>query len=86
MLPGIKLFDLTGRVAIVTGGSKGLGQAMASGLASAGADVVLSSRHGEEAAAAAEQIAQDFGNRAVGLAADVTRPDDVQAMVDRTIS
>ena len=41
MLPGIKQFDLTGRVAIVTGGSKGLGSAMAAGLASAGADVVL---------------------------------------------
>ena len=37
MLPGIKLFDLTGRAAIITGGSKGLGHAMAAGLASAGA-------------------------------------------------
>ena len=52
MLPGIKQFDLTGRAAIVTGGSKGLGFAMAAGLASAGADVVLASRHEEEAVAA----------------------------------
>lgn len=86
MLPGIKLFDLTGKVAIVTGGSKGLGQAMSAGLASAGADVVLSSRHGDEAAAAAKQISQDFGRRAVGVAADVTSPAAVQALVDRTIT
>lgn len=86
MLPGIKLFDLTGKVAIVTGGSKGLGLAMAAGLASAGADVVLSSRHGDEAAAAAKQISQDFGRRAVGVAADVTSPAAVQALVDRTIT
>ena len=40
-LPGIKLFNLTGRTALITGGSKGLGYAMAAGLASAGADVML---------------------------------------------
>ena len=43
-----KLFDLTGRVALVTGGSKGLGKAMATGFAEAGADVVISSRHENE--------------------------------------
>ena len=41
MLPGIKQFDLTGKSAIITGGSKGLGEAMAAGLASAGANVLL---------------------------------------------
>ena len=55
MLPGIKLFDLSGRVAVVTGGSKGLGAAMASGLASAGADLVLVSRHQEELESAAKR-------------------------------
>ena len=45
MLPGIKQFDLTGKTAIVTGGSKGLGQAMAEGLASAGANLLLTSRN-----------------------------------------
>jgi len=42
------LFDLSGRVALVTGGSKGLGKAMARGFAEAGADIVISSRHEDE--------------------------------------
>jgi len=53
-LPGIRLFDLQGRAALVTGGSRGLGLAMAAGLASAGADVMLASRHLEEAEVAAD--------------------------------
>lgn len=72
MLPGIKLFDLTGRSAVITGGSKGLGFAMAAGLASAGANVLLVSRHLDEAEKAAAEIARDFGRRALGIAADVT--------------
>jgi NAD(P)-dependent dehydrogenase (short-subunit alcohol dehydrogenase family) len=85
MLPGIKQFDLTGRVAVVTGGSKGLGQAMAAGLASAGADLLLTSRHADEAQAAASRISQDHGHRAVGIAADVSNSDQVQAMVARAL-
>ncbi|MDQ3621116.1 MAG: SDR family oxidoreductase [Verrucomicrobiota bacterium] len=79
-LPGIKLFDLTGRVAVVTGGSKGLGQAMAAGLASAGAGVMLVSRHGDEANAAAEEIARSFGRKAFGVEADVIRPEQAEAI------
>jgi NAD(P)-dependent dehydrogenase (short-subunit alcohol dehydrogenase family) len=86
MLPGLKQFDLTGRAAIITGGSKGLGEAMAAGLASAGADLVLASRHANEAEAVARQVAADFGRRAIGVAADVTNPADVQRLVDRTLS
>ncbi|WP_437224226.1 SDR family NAD(P)-dependent oxidoreductase [Planctomicrobium sp. SH661] len=82
MLPGIRLFDLTGKSAIITGGSKGLGLAMAAGLASAGADVLLTSRHADEAQAAAEEIARDFGHRALGMAADVTDPGQVDGMVN----
>lgn len=80
-LPGIKLFDLTGRVALVTGGSKGLGHAMAAGLASAGADVILVSRHANEAQAAAEGIARDHGRKAIGRACDVTVPAEVDALL-----
>ncbi len=86
MLPGIKQFDLTGRAAIVTGGSKGLGQAMAAGLASAGADVLLTSRNAEEAEAAAAGIAADYGHKAIGIKADVSSPEEVDGMVERALS
>ncbi|WP_417375721.1 SDR family NAD(P)-dependent oxidoreductase [Gimesia maris] len=86
MLPGIKLFDLTGRVAIITGGSKGLGSAMAEGLASAGADLLLTSRNQDEVEATAAQIQSDYGNKVIGMAADVTDPDQVAAMTERAIS
>lgn len=80
-LPGIQQFDLTGRTALITGGSKGLGLAMAAGLASAGADVVLLSRHLDEAQSAAAKIAADHGHRALGLVADVTSAEEVESAV-----
>ena len=85
MLPGLKLFDLTDHVAIVTGGSKGLGKAMAAGLASAGASVVLVSRNQAEADAAAAEIARDHGPEAVGIEADVTDTAAVDQLVDSTL-
>ena len=85
MLPGIKLFNLTGRVAIITGGSKGLGAAMAAGLASAGADVVLASRHLDEVQQVATEIARDYGHRAIGVACDVTKSAEVEALVATTL-
>ena len=85
MLPGIKLFDLTGRVALVTGGSKGLGTAMAEGLASAGADVVLVSRKEQDVTDVAARITKEYGHQAVGLGGDVTKPEDVQRVVAATI-
>lgn len=85
MLPGIKLFDLTGRVAIVTGGSKGLGLAMAEGFASAGASVMLVSRHGEEAQTAADKISHDYHRKSVGFSADVTAADQVETMIAAAI-
>lgn len=73
-------FRLDGRVALVTGGSKGLGKSMALGLAQAGATVVLCSRHLDECEAAAKEIASETGREGIGLAADVTKEDDVKAL------
>jgi len=85
-MTGLKLFDLTGRVAVITGGSKGLGLSMASGLASAGADLVIVSRHQAEAAAVAEQLASQFGRRAIGVQADVTVENDTKALAERVMN
>ena len=85
MLPGIRQFELTGRTAIVTGGTKGLGRAMAEGLASAGADVVVTSRHSDEAESVAGEIAKDYGVRALGMGGDVAAPDEVNAVIEKTV-
>jgi NAD(P)-dependent dehydrogenase (short-subunit alcohol dehydrogenase family) len=85
MLPGIKLFDLTDRVAIVTGGSKGLGEAMAEGLASAGAKVALSSRHQSEVDEVARRIADEYGTETLAVQADVTKNSEVKTLVEQTI-
>lgn len=82
VLPGIKQFELHDRVAIITGGSKGLGKAMAAGLASAGANLVLVSRNQTEVEAAATEISRDYGVQAIGLQADVTLEDQVLGVVD----
>jgi NAD(P)-dependent dehydrogenase (short-subunit alcohol dehydrogenase family) len=85
MLPGIKLFDLTGRAAIITGGSKGLGAAMAEGLASAGASVLLVSRNLDECQATADEIASGYGVKTAAIQADVSNPEDVDAMIAKAI-
>jgi NAD(P)-dependent dehydrogenase (short-subunit alcohol dehydrogenase family) len=58
---------------------------MAQGLASAGADVILVSRHEDQAKAAADEIAKAYGRRAEGLRADVTNPAEVEALVARVL-
>jgi NAD(P)-dependent dehydrogenase (short-subunit alcohol dehydrogenase family) len=68
-----KLFDLTGRVALVTGGSKGLGKAMARAFAEAGADVLISSRHEEELRCALGEILQGTGRQGRYFVADLSR-------------
>lgn len=85
MLPGIKQFDLTGKSAIITGGSKGLGLAMAEGLASAGADVMIVNRTEQDGKTVARQLASDYGIRAEAFVADITSPTDTEAMVKAAI-
>src|SRR5579871_3034695 len=74
------LFDLSGRVALVTGGSKGLGKAMAQGFASAGADVVISSRHENELQAAVKEIQGESKVRVKYRVADMNNRRDVQEL------
>ncbi|MEI6772464.1 MAG: glucose 1-dehydrogenase [Planctomycetota bacterium] len=85
MLPGIKLFDLTNKTAIITGGSKGLGLAMAEGLASAGANLVIISRNQKEAQAAAEKIIAEYKTKAIAISATVTSEEEIQKAVATTI-
>lgn len=82
----LDLFSLDGRTALVVGAKRGLGYAMAEALADAGADVVLVSRERGPLAEAAERIARKSGRRALAVAADVTKPDQVDAMVQETLA
>ena len=74
-------FDLSGKTAVVTGGSKGLGEQAAYALAEAGADVALVSRTRADLDSVAADIHRATGRRAVGIVADVTRDADIRAMV-----
>jgi NAD(P)-dependent dehydrogenase (short-subunit alcohol dehydrogenase family) len=76
-----ELFDLSGKTAIVTGGSVGIGRQMAQALAEAGADIVLCSRKVERCEAAASELAK-LGAGTLALRCDVREPDQVQAVVD----
>ena len=80
-----ELFSLTGRVAIVTGGSRGLGREMAEGLAEAGASLMLCARRSEWLTPTVEEM-RARGFRAEAMLCDVAKPADVQAVVDRTIA
>jgi NAD(P)-dependent dehydrogenase (short-subunit alcohol dehydrogenase family) len=76
------LFDLTGRIALVTGGSRGLGREMARAFAELGADVVIASRKQDSCDAAAAEIAKATGRRVLGRACHVGKWKDVEALAD----
>ncbi len=80
-----QLFDLTGRVAIITGGSIGLGRQMADGLAEMGANLVLCARNEERCAQAAAEL-QQLGIKAIARACDVKNQTSVREMVEVALS
>ena len=80
-----ELFSLAGRVAIVTGGSRGLGEEMAEGLAEAGAALMICARREQWLSPTLERFAAR-GFRVEGLVADVSNPADVQAVVDQAMA
>ena len=74
-------FDLSGRVALVTGGSRGLGRSMALGLAEAGADVVVASRKLDACRAVAAEV-EARGRRALAVAVNISRWEELDGLVD----
>ena len=79
-----ELFDLTGRVAIVTGGSIGLGRQMADALADLGAAVMVCARQAERCRQAADEL-RARGARAAARACNVADPQEVRALVEATL-
>ena len=79
------LFDLTGRVAVVMGGTTGLGHAISMGLAEAGADVVASSRRLEQVSATAAEI-EALGRKSLRVTSDVMDRATVQALHDTVMN
>jgi NAD(P)-dependent dehydrogenase (short-subunit alcohol dehydrogenase family) len=81
----MSLFDLAGRVAVVTGSSRGIGRAIVGRLAEHGASVVVSSRKAEACAAAAEEINRAVGGKmAVAVPANISSKEDLRRLADET--
>lgn len=78
-------FDLSGKVAIVTGGGRGIGKAIALGLAEHGAEVVLSSRTQTQIEQVAQEI-RNLGRKALPIAVDLTKMSDLDRLIDGTIN
>ena len=81
-----RLFDLSGRKALVTGGSKGLGKAMSRGFAEAGADIFICSRSEAELRSAAAEISQGLGIRVEWMVADMANPGDSEKLAKEALS
>ncbi len=79
-----RMYDLTGRVAVVTGGAGGLGGPTCVALASAGADVVIVDRNLEKSEEIAEQV-KSLGRKSMAIQVDVTKEEDVKSMVKKVV-
>jgi gluconate 5-dehydrogenase len=75
------LFKLNGKVALVTGGGRGIGKFIATGLAEAGADLILASRKLKNLEAAAQSISAEFGVKVLPVACDMANPEAIDAML-----
>ena len=78
--------ELKGKTALITGGSKGIGKAIAIALAEEGVDVAIAARSQDTLEQAAEEIRSVTGRKVVTISADTTSWDDVQRMVETTVS
>ena len=78
------LFDLTAKVAIVTGGNGGIGRAIALGLAQHGADIVVAARNEHKTAAVVSEV-EAMGRRGIGVRCDVLQHEDITATVDTAV-
>ncbi|HOK20064.1 MAG TPA: SDR family NAD(P)-dependent oxidoreductase, partial [Thermosynergistes sp.] len=81
----IDKFKLDGKVALVTGGARGLGRGIAQGLAEAGADIAVASRTVEEGKKAAEEMAA-LGRRTLAVQADVSKLSEVYRLIDEVVN
>ncbi len=79
------IFDLSGRCALVTGGSKGLGKEMARALAQAGADLMIASRHESELRGACEELQLDAKGRVAFAVCDLSRREHAAALADESV-
>jgi len=81
-----QLFRLDGKVALVTGASRGLGKFFAEVLAEAGAEVIMVARNETELRRAATEVQEKTGRRTLPLRADVTNPEDVERMTEQAVA
>ena len=81
----LDIFKLDGRVALITGGNRGLGFAMAKALGEAGASVVVTSRQEDRAKKSANNLAEITGQRTMGLAVDVTDAEQIESMIQTVV-
>ena len=81
----LPMFDLTGKVAIITGGYQGIGRGIAEGLAEAGSDIVICARNYERCAEACSEI-EKFGVKTLPIRCDITKTEEVKKLVSETVN